>query len=73
MAELGKELLFVHNRVDGALGDDSALVHFLHGEELLLFLLFNLPDLAKAAPANHVVEHEVTLVNGYSKIFRIER
>ena len=62
--ELGEELAFVHDGVDGALGDDAGLAHFLHGVELLGFLLFDLPDLAEAAAPDDVVEEEVVLGDG---------
>ena len=63
--ELGEELAFVHDGVDGALGDDAGLEHLFHGEELAGFLVFYFPDLAEAALADDVVELEDVLVDGW--------
>jgi hypothetical protein len=59
MEKLAEEFLLVHDRVHTPFGDDSCLEHFLHGVELLGLLLLDLPDLAKAASANHVFKSKV--------------
>lgn len=66
--ELLEELLFVHDRVDTAFRNNSSLLHFLHRVEFALFLLLHLPDLAEAAAADDVLELEVVLGNGYSRV-----
>jgi hypothetical protein len=42
-------------------------LHFFHGEELLLFDLLDLPDLAKATPTNYIEEFERVLGYGWSQ------
>ena len=67
MFELSEEFFLIHDRGDTPLLDDSAFVHFLHGEELLFFLPFDFPHLAKAASADHVVKLEVAFVYCYKE------
>ena len=61
MVQLREELLLVHNGIHTALLNNSRLLHFLHGEELLLLDLLDLPNLAEASAADDVEELEGVL------------
>ena len=66
MFELSKELLFVHDGGNTPFLDDPALVHFLHGKQLLFLFLLHLPNFAEAAPPNHILKLEMALVHSYT-------
>ena len=66
MIEIGQELLFVHDWVDGALADDAGFGHFLEGEGRLGLGGLDAPDLAEAAAPDHALEVETLLRNSYT-------
>lgn len=68
VGQLRQELFFVHDGINGALGDNPRLGHLLHSEELSLLSLFYFPNLAKATAANHVLEVKVVFVNSYTHL-----
>ena len=61
--QLCQNFSFIENRIDAAFVQNAGLGHFLHGEELSVFLALNLPDFSKATLPNRVVVGEKILLH----------
>ena len=59
MAELGQELLLVHDGGHAPLLDNPSFVHFFHSKELLFFFLFDLPNFSETSSPDYIVKLEL--------------
>ena len=59
--DMREKLEFIHDGGDRFFGHYSSFEHLFHCVSLFLFLFFNAPHFAEAAPSDNVVELEVVL------------
>ena len=66
--QLSQQLFFIHDRIHRLFLNDPTLRHFFHSISCFEFFALYLPDFAEATLADHRVELEMGLVDGYKNI-----